>query len=33
VAIEGTVDLNDLAALRALGVPAIQIPNNKGKQE
>jgi Domain of unknown function (DUF4252) len=33
VAIEGTIDLKDLAALQALGVPAIQIPNNKGKQE
>ncbi len=33
VAIEGTVDLNDLAALRALGVPAIKIPDKKGKQE
>jgi hypothetical protein len=33
VTIEGTIDLGDLAALKALGVPAIQIPNNKGKQE
>ena len=32
VAIEGTVDLNDLAALKALGVPTIQIPNKKGKE-
>lgn len=32
VAIEGTVDLNDLAALKALGVPAIQVPNKKGKE-
>jgi hypothetical protein len=33
VAIEGTINLNDLAALQALGVPAIQVPKNKGKQE
>lgn len=33
VAIEGTIDLNDLAALKALGVPAIRIPDKKGKQE
>src|SRR5579863_6752528 len=33
VAIEGTINLNDLSALQALGVPAIQIPANKGKQE
>ena len=33
VAIEGTVDLSDLAALKGLGVPAIQIPDKKGKQE
>jgi hypothetical protein len=32
VAIEGSIDLNDLSALRALGVPAIAIPK-KGKQE
>ena len=33
VAIEGSVDLNDLSALKTLGVPAIQIPGKKGKQE
>ena len=33
VTIEGTIDLSDLSALKALGVPAIQIPNNKGKPE
>lgn len=35
VAIEGTIDLNDLSKLKALGVPAIPIPGQgkKGKQE
>jgi Domain of unknown function (DUF4252) len=39
VAIEGTIDLNDLSKLGALGVPAIPIPdqnknrNKKGKEE
>jgi len=31
VAIEGTIDLNDLSKLKALGVPAIPVPNKKGK--
>jgi len=33
VAIEGTIDLKDLSKLGALGVPAIRIPDKKGKQE
>ena len=33
VAIEGTIDLNDLAKLKALGVPSIPIPNQKGTKE
>ena len=33
VGIEGTINLNDLSALQALGVPAIPVPKNKGKQE
>jgi hypothetical protein len=33
VAIEGTIDLNDLSKLKALGVPSIPVPNKKGKQE
>jgi hypothetical protein len=33
VAIEGTIDLNDLSKLKALGVPPIPIPGKKGKQE
>ena len=33
VAIEGTIDLNDLSKLKALGVPSIPVPDKKGKQE
>ena len=33
VAIEGSINLNDLAKLKALGVPSIPIPDKKGKQE
>jgi hypothetical protein len=33
VAIEGTINLNDLSKLKALGVPAIPVPDKKGKQE
>ena len=33
VAIEGSIDLSDLAALKSLGVPAIPAPGTKGKQE
>ena len=35
VAIEGSIDLNDLSKLKGLGVPAIPIPDQgkKGKQE
>lgn len=32
VAIEGTIDLNDLSKLKALGVPSIPVPDKKGKQ-
>ena len=32
VAIEGTIDLNDLSKLKALGVPSIQVPEKKGKK-
>jgi hypothetical protein len=31
VAIEGTIDLNDLSKLKALGVPSIPVPDKKGK--
>lgn len=33
VAIEGSIDLNDLSKLKGLGVPSIPVPNKKGKQE
>jgi hypothetical protein len=33
VAIEGTIDLNDLSKLKALGVPSIPVPDKKGKQQ
>jgi hypothetical protein len=33
VAIEGSIDLNDLSKLKALGVPSIPVPDKKGKQE
>ena len=33
VAIEGTINLNDLAKLKALGVPSIPVPDKKGKKE
>jgi len=33
VAIEGTIDLNDLSKLKALGVPAVPVPDKKGKKE
>ena len=33
IAIEGTIDLNDLSKLKGLGVPSIPIPGNKGKQQ
>jgi hypothetical protein len=33
VAIEGTINLNDLSKLKALGVPSIPVPDKKGKQE
>jgi len=33
VAIEGTINLNDLSKLKALGVPSIPVPEKKGKQE
>jgi hypothetical protein len=33
VAIEGSIDLNDLSKLKALGVPSIPVPEKKGKQE
>ena len=32
VAIEGTIDLNDLSKLKALGVPSIPVPDKKGKK-
>ena len=32
VAIEGAVDLNDLAKLKGLGIPSIPVPGNKGKE-
>jgi len=33
VAIEGSIDLNDLSKLKALGVPSIPVPDKKGKQQ
>jgi len=33
VAIEGSINLNDLSKLKALGVPSIPVPDKKGKQE
>jgi len=33
VAIEGSIDLNDLSKLKGLGVPSIPVPNKKGKPE
>jgi hypothetical protein len=33
VAIEGTIDLNDLSKLKALGVPPVPVPDKKGKKE
>jgi hypothetical protein len=33
VAIEGTIDLKDLSKLGGLGIPAIPIPDKKGKQD
>ena len=33
VAIEGSINLNDLSKLKALGVPSIPVPEKKGKQE
>jgi hypothetical protein len=32
VAIEGSINLNDLSKLKALGVPSIPVPDKKGKQ-
>jgi len=31
VAIEGSIDLNDLSKLKALGIPSIPVPDKKGK--
>ena len=31
VAIEGSIDLNDLSRLKALGIPSIPVPDKKGK--
>jgi hypothetical protein len=33
VAIEGTIDLNDLSKLKALGIPSVPVPDKKGKKE
>ena len=33
VAIEGSINLNDLSKLKALGVPSIPVPDKKGKQQ
>ena len=33
IAIDGSIDLNDLSKLGGLGVPAIQVPSKKGKQQ
>jgi uncharacterized protein DUF4252 len=33
VAIEGTIDLNDLSKLKALGIPSIPVPDKKGRQQ